>query len=91
MISKMMESMRKIISIGTLGIKKIRKDNQQIREIRDITSSGDSDIRNKKKKRDITSSGDSGSPGFLPGLSPNHLGSLAEIMIKIRHTDEDRK
>ena len=46
---------------------------------------------NKKKIRDITSSGDSGSPGFLPGLSPNHLGSLAEIKIKIRHTDKDRK
>ena len=28
-------------------------------------------------KRNLTSSGDSGSPGFLPGLSPNHLGSLA--------------
>ena len=53
---------------------------------RDITSSGI-----KKKIRYITSSGDSGSPGFLPGLSPNHLGSLAEIKIKIRHRDKDRK
>ena len=28
-----------------------------------------------------SSSGDSGSPGFLPGRSPNHLGSLAATRI----------